>query len=148
MMKLPGSDSASFDFFSKEDEMALSEKLRSVGLDFSTPCMVVAPGAGSEAKRWPIEGFCQVAGRLLEGSDLHAAAVGDEGEARLGAKLAQVNPRRVIDLTGRITLRELAALVQRAKLVLTNDSAVMHLGHELYRPVVALFGPTDPKTGF
>jgi len=143
MMKLSGPHSASFDFFGKEDERALAEKLTGAGLDSSVPWIVVAPGARSEAKRWPIEGFCEVVGRLLEDSAFYVVAVGDKKETVLGAKLTQVNPRRVVDLTGEMTLRELAALVQRAKLVLTNDSAVMHLGYELYRPVVALFGPTD-----
>lgn len=134
-----------FDFFSAEEEASLSEKLRRKGFDLSSPWMVVAPGAGSEAKRWYIEGFCQTLDRLLITSSHFVAAVGDTNEKLLGAKLAEINPRRIVNLAGEITLRELAALVARSSLVLTNDSAVMHLGYELNRPVVALFGPTDPE---
>lgn len=144
-MKLPFSPSASFDFFSKEEEISLEEKLKSLGLASSASWVVIAPGAGSEAKRWPIENFCETVRRLLEISPLSVAAIGDEKEAILGARLSGVDPKRVVNLAGEITLRELAALVGRAKLVLTNDSAVMHLGYELYRPVAALFGPTDPE---
>lgn len=145
MMKLAGSPSIRFDFFSRQDEMTLLEKLKGTELESSAASVVVAPGAGSENKRWPIGGFCQVIAELLETSPLPVAAVGDKKEAVLCARLAQVNPGRVVNLAGKITLRELAALVQQAKLVLTNDSAVMHLGYELCRPLVALFGPTDPE---
>ena len=132
----------SFDFFSKQDESTLSEKLEKKGFSLSLPWVVVAPGAGSEAKRWRIEGFCQVVDRLLETFPFSVAAVGDSSEKLLGAKLAEMDSRRILNLAGETTLREIAAFVARAKLVLTNDSAVMHLGYELNRPVVALFGPT------
>ena len=132
-----------FDFFSEADETNLSEKLNKKGRCLSSSWVVVAPGAGSEAKRWRIEGFCEVADRLLEASSFNMAVVGDVSEKLLGAKLAEIDSSRILNLTGETTLRELAALVSRAKLILSNDSACMHLGYELARPVVALFGPTD-----
>lgn len=142
-MKLPVNGNASFDFFSEEDETSLFKKLASCTVNIHQPWAVVAPGAGSKAKRWRIEGFCQVVNRLLEVSTLGVAAVGDASEGDLCNQVSQLNGERVVNLAGRLTLKELAALVQRAKLVLTNDSAVMHLGYELCRPVVAIFGPTD-----
>jgi ADP-heptose:LPS heptosyltransferase len=48
------------------------------------------------------------------------------------------------DLSGQTTLSELAALVQRADVCVTNDSGSMHLTVALGRPVVSVFGPTDP----
>ena len=143
MMKLPTESNTGFDFFSDSDEDSLSQKLRKKGAELSLPWVVVSPGAGSEAKRWHIEGFCRVVDHLLETTFFHVAVVGDASEKLLGAKLAEIDSRRVLNLTGEISLRELGALVARAKLVLSNDSAVMHLGYELKRPVVALFGPTD-----
>ena len=142
-MKLSDDFPSAFDFHSKEDEDALSEKLRKKDRPLSSPWIVMAPGAGSKAKRWRIEGFCEVADRVLETSSFYIAVVGDSSEKLLGAKLAEIDSNRVLNLTGEISLRELAALVARAKLILSNDSAVMHLGYELNRPVVALFGPTD-----
>ena len=135
--------SVHFDFSSEKDEISLNQKLRTKGFDLASHWVVVAPGAGSEQKRWKIEGFSEVVGRLVEDSSLRIAAVGDASEMPLCARLSQADADRVINLAGEVSLRELAALVCRAKLVLTNDSAVMHLGYELRRPVVALFGPTD-----
>lgn len=144
-MNLKPNDGVSFDFFSKEEEAALFEKLKVKGFSPSVPCVVVAPGAGSGAKRWPVENFSEVIKGLLETSSFNFAAVGDSEEAPLGEKISGVDPRRVVNLAGTLTLRELAALVSEAALVLSNDSACMHLGYELRRPVVAVFGPTDPE---
>lgn len=145
MMNLKPDDKACFDFFSEEEKAALSGKLRKKGFSPSIPNVVVAPGAGSEAKRWPIENFCEVVRRLLETSSFNFMAVGDVREALLCQKLSEENPRRVVNLAGELTLRELAALVSEAVLVFSNDSACMHLGHELHRPVAAVFGPSDPE---
>lgn len=144
-MGLLSEGSARFDFFSKEDETSLSKKLRGRGFDLSESSIIVSPGAGSEEKRWKIEGFREVLSHLLASSDLPIFVVGDQSEIPLGRLLSELNPAQILNLAGETTLRELAALVSRARLVLTNDSACMHLGYELARPVVALFGPTDYK---
>lgn len=142
----PGiSEEPRFDFFSKEEAMALEGKLKSAGESLSGNWIVAAPGAGSEAKRWRIDGFSEVVRRLLEDPSVSVAVVGDAGEASLGETLCGAGPKRVVNLAGKISLRQTAALISDARLVLTNDSAVMHLAHELGRPVVALFGPTDPE---
>lgn len=134
-----------FNFYSKTDETSLIEKLKAKGANPNASWLIVAPGAGSEAKRWPIEHFCGAIDRILETLPFQIAAVGDASEKLLGAKLAEMDSKRILNLSGELTLRELAALVGRAKLVLSNDSACMHLGHELDRPVVAIFGPTDHR---
>ena len=143
MMKFKVSSELDFDFFSREDEQSLLEKFKMRERDLSLEGIVVAPGAGSEAKRWPITGFREVLERILEITPFSIFVVGDRREAPLAESLCQINPNRVKNLAGEITLRQLAALVSRAKLVLANDSACMHLAYELHRPVVALFGPSD-----
>lgn len=134
-----------FDFFSRQDEESLLEKFKRKGWHPSLEGIVVAPGAGSEAKQWPLKGFREVLGRLLERAPQSIFVVGDGRERELGEALSQTNPNRIGNLAGEINLRELGALVSHAQLVLVNDSACMHLAYELGRPVVALFGPSDPE---
>src|SRR3989304_6567858 len=55
---------------------------------------------------------------------------------------------RVINLAGKTTLRELASLMERCDLVVTNDSGPLHMAGALGKPVVALFGPTVEEFGF
>src|SRR6202041_2474232 len=59
------------------------------------------------------------------------------------AEVAKLEPG-VINLAGETTLSELAALIRRAAICVTNDSGPMHLAVALGRPVVSVFGPTDP----
>src|SRR6185437_13393601 len=59
------------------------------------------------------------------------------------AEVAQLAPG-VVNLAGETTLSELAALIRRAAICVTNDSGPMHLAVALDRPVVSIFGPTDP----
>lgn len=142
MMGLSVSKTNAFDFFSKTDEDSFQTKLKARAGDLIPEGFVVAPGAGSEEKRWPIQNFSDVVSQLLKISSVPVFVVGDAKEGKLGEELSRVNPKQVINLAGSIGLRELAVLVSRAKLLLTNDSATMHLGYELGRPVVAVFGPT------
>jgi ADP-heptose:LPS heptosyltransferase len=53
--------------------------------------------------------------------------------------------QKALNLGGATDLRQLAALLRRASLLVTNDSGPMHLAAAVGTPVVALFGPTDPR---
>lgn len=105
---------------------------------------VLAPGAGSSLKRWTIGGFAQLADYLGQ-QGMQIVLVGEAGEIGLGKDLEQKISKRCANLIGLLTLRELAGLIEQASLVVANDSAVMHLAHELNRPTVSIFGPTDEK---
>jgi heptosyltransferase-2 len=78
--------------------------------------------------------------------------VGSKEDARLGDEIraaAGSNGRqRVVNACGRLTLRESAALLGRAELLVANDSAPLHLATAMGTPIVALFGPTVTEFGF
>jgi ADP-heptose:LPS heptosyltransferase len=62
--------------------------------------------------------------------------------------VAQADPVRCLDLTGRISLPGMIEALRRMDLLVTNDTGPMHVAAALGKPVVALFGPTDPsRTG-
>jgi ADP-heptose:LPS heptosyltransferase len=103
---------------------------------------VLVPGTTWETKHWRIEGFAAVARHLIAtGRPVVLAGVASE-QARCQA-VARECPA-AINLAGQTTLSELAALLQRASVCVTNDSGSMHLAAALGRPVVSVFGPTDP----
>jgi heptosyltransferase-1 len=103
--------------------------------------VVLAPGTMWETKHWRIEEFAGVArhflaqGRpvVLIGSAADGRACGDIVTEAAGS----------IDLSGRTTLSELAAIIRMAAVCITNDSGPMHLAVALDRPVVSVFGPSD-----
>ncbi len=106
---------------------------------------VVAPTSRWPGKRWPIERFGEVIDGLLE----HDAArrfviVASPSERdQCGGLLNRCEEDgRLIDLAGRTSVGELMAVIERADLVLANDSAALHMAVGFDRPAVALFGPT------
>jgi lipopolysaccharide heptosyltransferase I len=108
------------------------------------PVCVLHPAARWVTKRWPAERFASVAQRLMAQGwrVILVAAVAQQALAAAVGRLAQ---GRVIDLAGRTTLPQLAALLGRASVLVTNDSGPMHLAAAVGTPVVAMFGPTDPR---
>ena len=106
---------------------------------------LMAPRAGWGAKQWPAERFgalaLTLAGHGVE--PLVNAVDADDAVARAVVASSGGRARAVV-----LTLPELIAVTRRAALVVAGDTGPLHLGAALGRPVVALFGPTDPaRTG-
>ncbi len=104
--------------------------------------MAIAPGTVWETKHWRSEGFAEVA-RAFRQKGFDVVLIGSARERSACEEVAALAPGAV-NLAGETTLGELAALIRRATICLTNDSGPMHLAVALERPVVSIFGPTDP----
>ena len=103
---------------------------------------VLIPGTNWATKRWPIRHFVDAAKRINDELGLQIVVAGSSDEAALGAQIPGVN------LCGKTNLRELVALLDSAALVIANDSGPMHIAAALGKPLVTLFGPTNPaRTG-
>ena len=113
------------------------------------PVLVIHAGARWVTKRWPVEKFAAVAAKASRRFGAAVVLVGSPDEQPTSDQLQQVLQRlapaaSVRNLTGRSTLKQLAAVLQRADLVLANDSGPMHLAAGLGRPVVGIFTCTSP----
>ncbi len=106
------------------------------------PLAVLVPGTIWETKHWHVEGFAEVA-RHLRATGRDVVLSGSRADRPRCQAVAALAPG-VCDLSGQTKLSELAALVARAAVCVTNDSGAMHLAVALGRPVVSVFGPTDP----
>jgi ADP-heptose:LPS heptosyltransferase len=120
---------------------AASRLLAGAGLGGQPP-VVVVPGASCAARRYPAERFAAAARELAARERLRVVVAGAGPEEPLTAAVARAVPGAV-DLGGRTSVPELAALVARAAVVLTNDSFAMHLADALRVPVVVAFAGTD-----
>jgi heptosyltransferase-2 len=113
--------------------------------------VVFAPGAAyGKAKQWPPLRFGELAGRLIaEGRTV--ALVGSAGDSDTCTEIARTvtlragGGDRIVDLCGRTTLGELAAVMAGAEAVVSNDSGAMHLAAAVGAPVVAVFGATNER---
>ncbi len=104
--------------------------------------VALAPGSIWGTKRWPY--FTELAAVL----DRPCVVVGGSEDASLADSIVAAAQRRAVSAAGALTLRASAALIQRAAVLVTNDSAPLHLATAVGTPVVALFGPTVPEFGF
>ena len=104
------------------------------GLDELADAIVLLPGAGKANKLWPVERFRELARRVGP----RALAVWGPGER----EMADAIGARVAPPT---TLRELAWILRRARVVVGADTGPLHLAAAMGTPVAGLYGPTDPR---
>ena len=107
--------------------------------------VVMVPGARSHTKRWSASGFARVGDRLAREQNAQILLAGEPAERPIAGEVRACMKQPAVDLVGKTTLRQLAALLARTKLVITNDSAGLHAAEVMSVPVVAIFGPTDEK---
>jgi lipopolysaccharide heptosyltransferase II len=121
--------------------------LRTVGLEQEPNIVALAPGAAHATKRWPLEHWQALVTRNLE-SGSAVVIVGGPGDADLGASLAKEGQGRVANAAGVFGLQATGALLQRARVLVSGDTGVMHMATAVGTPVVSLFGPTVQAFGF
>jgi lipopolysaccharide heptosyltransferase I len=103
---------------------------------------VLLPGTNWKTKRWPVEHFAAAVEPLKSRFGLDTVIAGHGGDSELAQQIAGIN------LCGKTNLRQLVALLERAELVIANDSGPMHIASALGRPLVTPYGPTNPaRTG-
>lgn len=108
------------------------------------PLVVLAPGSTWATKRWPF--FADLA-RLLARRFL-VALIGGENESETASTIQHRSNVDLLDATGVLSLLGSAELIRRAAVLVTNDSAPLHLASAMNTPTVAIFGPTVPAFGF
>jgi heptosyltransferase-1 len=106
------------------------------------PSALINPGAGWGAKRWPVERYAAVAQGLVE-RGLRVLINGGPGEEPLLETIAHQATNAVTLLTG--NLDQLIAVTRRVAMVIAGDTGPLHLACALGRPVVGIYGPTDPR---
>ncbi len=133
---------ADFSFPIPQSAVAAVDKLLAQHGANRADIAIIAPGTIWETKQWGSDKFGQVAKHFLS-KGFAVILIGSRRERVVCEEVAALAPG-AIDLAGMTTLTELAALLRRSAIIITNDSGPMHLAVALDRPVVSVFGPTDP----
>ena len=108
--------------------------------------IALQPGARWPNKRWPAESYAELMRLLaLANPDFRFAVLGAAEDRALGEAIARVDPARCLDLTGRLSLPEMVEWIRLSALMVSNDTGPMHVAAAVGTPVVALFGPTEPR---
>lgn len=109
------------------------------------PIVVINPGARSHLKRWTAEGFAKVSDSLASDCGAGVVFIGAKEDSNVVGDIMKKMKARAHNFTEKTNIRQLASLLRRAKLLITNDSAPLHLGCAVGVRVLSIFGPTDPK---
>lgn len=117
------------------------------GLDPKGRYAGLHPGSVWATKRWLPERFVEV-GRALASEFDRVLVFGGPGEKELAARVAGDIGGAAVDLAGKLSVIEMAALLSRLALYVTNDSGPMHVAASFGTPVVAVFGSTVPAQGY
>ena len=118
-----------------------------LGLALDRPLVLFAPGAEfGAAKRWPARHFAALAQEIFAlDPGAQVALLGSPKDKAAGDEIiALAGDARIVNVAGSTRLDEAIALIARANAVVANDSGLLHIASALNRPVVALYGPTDP----
>lgn len=130
---------------SADDEEAARRLLDGEWVGENQVLVGINPGASPKwaTKKWSPENFAKVCDALaLE--EIRTVLVGSAAEAETGIEILKLTKSKPINLIGKTSLTELAALMKRFKCLITSDSAPMHIAAAMKTPFVALFGPTGP----
>jgi heptosyltransferase-2 len=123
-----------------------AELLRAYGVSDEDAVVAICPGSiNSRAKRWPAEAYAALADRLIE-SKRQVLLIGSKDEADVTEEVTRRMQGRPVVLTGKTTLDQITAVLDRADLIVTNDTGPAHIGAALGRPTIVIFGPTNPFT--
>lgn len=133
---------------SHADRLAVREHLN--GALSERPYIVLNANAGelSLERRWPVEHFARLARRLTLEDGLRVVWIGAENEREhVGVAARGSLPLPVgasVDLSGKLSIGELCALLEGAAAAVSNDSGPMHIAAALDTPTIGLFGPETP----
>ena len=134
-----------------EAEMRQAREQFGIGAGGQTCWFGLNPGAEyGPAKRWPTEHFVMAAVMLHKRTGCRWVLFGGPGDRDAATQIASAIERQtgkaiITDLTGKTTLRQLAAALKSCELVITNDTGPMHLASAVGTPVVIPFGSTSPE---
>ncbi len=127
---------------SDEDAAAAGKHLQAAGA--SGTYAVVAPFTTRPQKHWVSERWATLAAALRETLKLDVVMLGGPADREAAQAIAEQAGGDIHDLAGRTTLRESAAIIDGARLLIGVDTGLTHMGSALRRPTVALFGATRP----
>lgn len=129
----------------EEEEKRLARRLQEKGLKQGERFIALCPAGNWDQKRWPPERFAALADQLIRKHHQKIVITGEKKDIPLGEEILSSMRERAVLFCGETTLKQLAALLKRATLVISGDTGAMHVAQSQGTKVIALFGPTHPR---
>src|SRR3989338_5560453 len=130
-----------------EADRYLDQKMSDAGMNSSKLLIGFVIGASSRwpTKKWPAENFVELAKQLMIKYDCNIVLVGTQEDHVMARSFEEVPRNRILDMTGETNLTQLMSLMKCLDVIVTGDTAPLHMASAFGAKVVALFGPTEPK---
>lgn len=110
------------------------------------PVLALLPGARWANKRWPAEHFATLVAQLAaEMPAVQFVVLGSAADREIGETITRAAPGRCQNLASQTSLPEMVEWLRRSDFVVSNDTGPMHVAAALGKPILALFGPTEPR---
>ncbi len=130
----------------RQQQEEVSRMLRSLGVEETEEIVGLSPGATfGSAKQWFPERYGKLAEKIAKELGTRILIFGSPGDKEVGLRVCSHSAVPLVDLTGRTTLSQAMAWIDRCRLFITNDSGLMHVAAALHTPLIALFGSTNPQ---
>ena len=135
----------SYEFFVRDEDRAFAKGIFAAnGISEKDLVVAICPGGNWDPKRWPKENFASLSDLLAEKFGAKVIITGAKKDENLGREIEGLMKSPAINISGKTDLKELSAILERANLVIANDTGSMHLAVAVKTKVIALFGPTSP----
>jgi len=130
---------------SEKDIGRTNEILGSEGVSSKDKLVVLNLDAASSSRRWPVKNFIALAKFLIKNYRVKVILTGIDRDTNFSKWILNLRDQDIINLVGKTTIMELAAVIQKAILSITGDTGPAHIAAALGKDVVVLFGPTVPQ---
>jgi len=137
-------DNSFCDFFIQDSNRVFVDKfLFNAGIKQDDTIVVLNPGGNWQPKRWMKENFARLADKLITDFNLKVIISGGLKDIDLVGQITKLMNQKPVVACGRLTLKQLGALFEKAKLVISADSSPLHIAASLGTKIIGLYGPTS-----
>ena len=148
-LKLVGIQAVSMNpqlWLTPEEENSADQLLDQLGVQRSRPYVILQPGARYWFKAWPPERYAELADQLSAQRDCQVLIGGSDQDIDLAQQILHMAKKNSpVIMAGRTTIKQFAAIAKKSALFVGSDSGAMHIASAMGTPVVALFGPSNPR---
>ncbi len=137
-------DSRLFIELNNNDKNAAELFLRENMIGNDNPFICIHPGAGWPSKTWSLQRFAELADKLIENKRVKVVICGGENDVQAAEKIAGQMLHKPIIAAGRFSLGETSAIINKCSVYVGHDSGPSYIAEALGRPLLVLFGPTNP----
>jgi heptosyltransferase-2 len=135
-------------FPSSEDFSYARQLLHDSGIKEEDKIVGIAPGSVWATKRWLPKRFAEVSDLLIKKAGAKVVFLGSQDDKKLCLEIVNMMTEKPVILADRTDILQSAAIISFCKVILSNDSAPVHIASAMRIPVVAIFGSTIPEFGF